>query len=222
MKKKLSAITALLLAIVLTFSLGACKKETSEDELRSTIDQAMKAFVKFDQKELEEHVESSVMDTITAHLDLIPNGDKIVAGLLDGMTYEIGDITIDENPQGVDKKVSATAKAKLKITAKDLKKEGATYQLKVYAGASSGSMDLTDQNFLKEEANRILEVINAEDVPMVETAMTLELEKRSGKWVVILSGAPQNAMFGGAGSALNQVISYVYRAQEGAQQKKGA
>lgn len=214
MKKLLPAVTALLLALALIFSLASCKKDSTET-IANTIDKAMTAFISFDEKTLKKCVESSVMDTLNENLDLIPNGDKIIVALLDGTTYEIGEITIDEDPKGVEKNVSATATAKLTVTSKDLKKKSATYQLKVYAGATKGTIDLTDETYLKEESNRVLKVINSEDVTTTTTSMTLELEKRSGKWVVILSGAPQNAMFGGAGSALNQIISYVARAKNG-------
>lgn len=214
-KKSIPAVAALLMALLLiVVSLASCKKD-NEQVIRDTIDTAMSAFVSFDQKTLKKQVESSVMETLNKNLSLIPQGDKIVQGLLQGMTYEVGEITINDDPQGVDGKVSATATAKLTVTGKNLKKEGAIYQLKVYTAASNGSMDLTDQKFLEEESKRVLDYINSDTVEMISTPMTLNLEKRSGKWVVILSGAPQNAMFGGAGSALNQIVSYVARAKNG-------
>lgn len=214
MKKSIPAVVALLLALVLIFSLTSCKKD-NEQVIRSAIDTAMEAFVSFDEKTLKKHVDSSVMDTIREHLDLIPDGEKIVADLLSGMTYEVGEIAIDEDPKGVENKVSATATAKLTITAKNLKKQSATYQLKMYSGATSGTINLADDAYLKTESARVLEIINSSEVTTIATPMTLNLEKRSGKWVVLLSGAPQNAMFGGAGSALNQIISYVVRAKAG-------
>lgn len=214
MKKRIAAIAALVLAVVLTFSLASCKKIT-EDDLKKTIDNAIKAFTTLNEKDLKKYAESSVADTMLAHLDLIPGGDKIYAALLDGMTYEIGDITIDEDPQGVEKNVSATATAKITFTAKNLKTKASVYQLTVYSGAISGKLNLTDKTYLETEAKRVLEVINGEDIETVSTPITLNLEKRGGKWVAILTGAPQNTMLGGAGSALNQVVSYVVRAAEG-------
>lgn len=214
MKKKFLAGTSILLVLVMVFAFGSCKKD-NEDTIKNTITAAMEAFVSFDKKELKKHVESSVMTTLDKNLKDLPDGDALVKGLLEGMSYQVNSITINEEPEGKEKKVSATASADIVITAKDFRKKAALYQLSVFGNAKLGKIDLTDDAYLKGEVQRLIGVINAKDVATIETPMTLELEKRSGKWIVILSGAPQNAMFGGAGSALNQILSYISRAKDG-------
>lgn len=224
MKKKLAAAVAVLLVAVMCLSFASCKKD-EDKAVRDTITSVMAALPTFDEKVLKKHAESSLVNTLNENLGLIPEGETIVKGLLDGMTYEIsteeGAVQIDTDPQGAEKNVSATATAKITITSKDLKKEAASYQLKVYAGVVAGTMDLTNKTFLQEQVTKALAVINSETVEKTATPMTLSLEKRSGKWVVLLDGAAQNAAFGNAGSAFNQVVSYVARVNNGTFGKGG-
>lgn len=197
MKKICKSAVALILAAVLALSMSACAKtEMTEENITDTVQTVETALKEFDTKKLEKYVGSTtlsyIMNFAKNHTQFADLGKAIFANL------SIKTESIDTENQTV----TLTVKNKDLSTvaynfASGLKAEYSTLQL---AGK------LNDEDFLNVSLGSLVSSIN-DTTEEKETTVTLKLKKGDKNLVLLFDDEGEDAVSGGALSAIKTIYN---------------
>lgn len=212
MKSMAKKVVAVVLAVGMVFSLAACQG-SSEKSVQSTVKSSMKAIKKYNDSKIKKSVDSATFDAIRENLDLLEDGNDLLKVLFTQLEFEVGEAIVDKDP-GIED-VSATATCDVVITNRDIQTASSTYLLNTIAALRGETIDLTDKDYQKKEVATIVEKLKSESVATKEWKVQMNLEKRKGKWIIVLAGAAESAVFGGASASIQTILSYIKRANNG-------
>lgn len=212
MKNIAKKLLAAALALIMVFSLAACQGN-SEKSVQSTVKSALTAIKKYDTKKINKLIESNTFDALEENLSLLEDGEKLLKVLFTEFEFEIGETVVEKEKE--EDGVSATATCDVLIKNRDIQTVASTYLLTTIGGLRNQTIDIADKEYQKSEVAKILEKLNAEDVKKKEYNVQINLEKRKGKWIVVLGGSAESAVFGGASAPIQTILSYIKRANNG-------
>lgn len=212
MKNTGKRLLVVALAFVMVFSLAACQGN-SEKSVQSTVESALTAIKKYNTNKIKKLVDSNTFDAIEENLSLLQDGDKLLEVLFTAFEFEVGETLVTE----IEKEdgVTATATCDVVIKNRDIQTVASTYLLTTIGGLRNSTIDITNKEYQKSEVAKIVEKLKAEDANKKEYKVQVNLEKRNGKWIVVLGGSVESAIFGGAAAPIQTILSYIKRANNG-------
>lgn len=199
MKKIAKASICILLAFAMTFSLFGCSKkvEVTEESVTEAVEIALDALHEFDTKNLKKYVDSKTLSFIVSLAEDHEQFAELGRAMFASLSIEIKSIDLDAKTVTVE------------VMNKDL-----------YITASSFAYDLTnkystvemlsllnDEYFLDTSLAKLTDGINERPEPYESKEVVLSIVEGKKNLVVSVDEVAEDAISGGALSAVKSVIS---------------
>lgn len=197
MKNILKSFVCIILAMAIIFSLAGCSShsELTEENVTNTVELAEQALKDFDKKALDKYVDSKTLDTILSFADGHDQFVELGKGIFNNLEIEIESIDLDNKTVTIN------------VKNKDLVMVASDFTANLLSSYSTVQLltKLTNDSFLDDSLSRLLTQIN--DV-ISEKSATVTLNIKQGKKNLVLSfdEDAENAVSGGALSAINSII----------------
>ena len=199
MKNTIKKSLSLILCFVLTLALSACSSETSinEENVNNTVTAVEKALKDFDRLSLKAYVKSSTLETI---LNLSKSHSQFTA--LGQAMFEKLEISV----KSFDKKNQTVT---LLVKNRDMAEIGANFAKELTDGRSALDMMklLNDDAFLDSSLKKLTAEISEATVPDNPTEITVSIEKGNNNLILVFDEEDENAVSGGALTAIKNAIT---------------
>lgn len=194
-------ITALILCAVLVCagfsSCSSVNTDMTEENITKTVDKAFDALKSFDTKNLDKYVKSSTLSMIISYAEKHSQFQKLGASLFNDLSYEITNIDIENATVTLDVQNKDLTEAASDF-ASELKNKYSTIQLLA---------KLSDEKFLDSNLSALNDDIANASMSDGKTTITLSIEKGSKNLVLSFDADAENAVSGGALSAIKSIYA---------------
>jgi hypothetical protein len=195
--KKIISVFLCVVMICLCFSGCSSSNELTEANVEKTVDKAFSALADFNTKDLKKYVDSTTLSTIITYADSHDQFVELGKAIFENLSYEITDIDLDNQTVTI----SVQNKDLYSVAsnfASQLKEDYSTFQLLIKLG---------DDNFLDRKLSTLCNGIANAELSGSTTDITLSIEQGSKNLVLVFDDDAENAVSGGALSAIKQIYS---------------
>lgn len=198
-KKTFKILSVILCAVMFMSLLSACSStsnELTEENVQLTVDTAFNALKEFDTETLQEYVDSDTLTTIIGYAEKHEQIAQLGAAIFENLTVEVKEIDLENQTVTVTVSNKDLYEAASDF-ASELKSEYTTLQLLA---------KLSDENFLNRRLTQLQTKID--ESSMGEGVdITLNIEQTSDNLKLSFDETAEDAVSGGALSAIKQIFS---------------
>jgi hypothetical protein len=192
-------ISVLLCAVMLCLCFTGCSSnnELTEANVEKTVDKAFSALADFNTKDLKKYVDSSTLSTIISYADDHEQFAELGKAIFENLTYEITNIDLDNQTVTISVNNKDLYSVASDFAAR-LKEDYSTFQL---------LLKLSDDSFLDRKLASLCKDIANAELSGDTTEITLSIEQDSKNLVLVFDNDAENAVSGGALSAIKQIYN---------------
>lgn len=193
-------ISVFLCAVILCLSFTACSgpnADMTEENITATVKAAETALKEFDIDELNKYVDSSTLSIILSYAKKHDQFAQLGKAIFENLKMDVKSIDIENKTVTVS------------VSNKDLYQAAGDFAAKLKADYSSFQLltKLNDEQFLDNRLNSLCKEINNADFLPDSVEITLSIEEGSKNLTLRFNDEAENAVSGGALSAIKGIYS---------------
>lgn len=194
-------VSVLLCAVIICLSFTGCagrpNADMTEENINATVDTAVAALKDFDIDRLEKYVDSSTLSVILGYAEKHGQFADLGKAIFENLTYEVTAVDTD------------AATVTLSVKNKDLYEPASdfTQELKDNYTTLQLLSKITNDDFLDRKLGELCDLIDAAELQSDNTEITLSIETADDNLVLIFDETAENAVSGGALTAVKQIYS---------------
>lgn len=186
------------LCFIMTFALGGCagKTQMNEKNITKTVEKVEVALKNFDSKTLEKYVSSKTLQYILSFAKDKQQFEELGRSMFEKLEIEIKSVDAENG------------KVTLLVKNRDMQLVAANFAYRLTSNYSTFQLltKLKDDAFLDESLSQLNAEISEAVVPDNPTEITLTVEKGKKNLVLVFDEAAEDAVSGGAMSAITSVV----------------
>lgn len=194
--KKLLSLSLCAVLICMMFSGCGPSAKMTEDNINATVDTVMTALKDFDTEKLKKYIDSPTLDTIYNYAEEHSQFSDLGKAIFESLEYEIKSVDLE------------AATVTVSVTNKDLEETAGSFATRLKKSYTPFQLltKLNDEAFLDRQLMSIKRGIDSAEIkPAKEITISIEQSKKN--LVLIFDETAENAVSGGALSAIKEIYS---------------